>query len=71
MKIDFTNCQTEPLKMYGGANGSKICVKHNGEDYMLKFPPKDNVNYSDINDRACGTRVPQRGDIMLGASLVD
>jgi len=36
--------------MYGGANGSKISVKYNGEDYMLKFPPKptktDSMSYT-------------------------
>ena len=35
--IDFTNCQTLK-KSYGGANGNKICIKYNGEKYMLKFP---------------------------------
>lgn len=24
MKIDFTNCPVNPLKMYGGMNGNKI-----------------------------------------------
>lgn len=41
--IDFTNCEKKN-KMYGGANGSKICIIYNGERYMLKFAPhsKDN-----------------------------
>ena len=36
--IDFTDL---PLrrKTYAGANGSKISVIYNGEQYMLKFPP--------------------------------
>ena len=36
--IDFTNCEINKFKYYGGKNGGKICVKYNGEDYMLKFP---------------------------------
>ncbi len=37
--IDFTNCKIIPGRAYNGANGSKIAVSHNGEMYMLKFPP--------------------------------
>ena len=36
--IDFTNCEVNSFKYYGGKNGGKICVKYNNEDYMLKFP---------------------------------
>ena len=36
--IDFTNCEINNFKYYGGKNGGKICVKYNNEDYMLKFP---------------------------------
>ena len=36
--IDFTNCEINKFKYYGGKNGGKICVKYNNEDYMLKFP---------------------------------
>ena len=39
MKIDFTNCPINPLKMYGGMNGNKIGIIYNNENYMLKFPP--------------------------------
>lgn len=35
--IDFTNLPTKN-KTYAGANGSKISVMYNGEQYMLKFP---------------------------------
>lgn len=35
--IDFTNLPTRN-KTYAGANGSKISVIYNGEQYMLKFP---------------------------------
>ncbi len=40
MIVDFTNCPTNRLKMFGGANGNKISIKYQDEDYMLKFPPK-------------------------------
>jgi hypothetical protein len=36
--IDFTNCEINKFKYYGGKNGGKICVKYNFQDYMLKFP---------------------------------
>lgn len=35
--VDFTNCDINKYKYYGGKNGSKICVVYNNEDYMLKF----------------------------------
>ena len=35
--IDFTNLPKKN-KTYAGANGSKISVLYNGEQYMLKFP---------------------------------
>lgn len=37
--IDFTNCKRIINKAYSGANGKKIAVEYNGEQYMLKFPP--------------------------------
>ena len=39
--VDFTNCEINNFKYYGGKNGGKICIIYNEEDYMLKFP---NVN---------------------------
>ena len=36
--IDFTNCEINKFKYYGGKNGGKICISYNNEDYMLKFP---------------------------------
>lgn len=36
--IDFTALPRK-RKSYAGANGSKIAVVYNGEQYMLKFPP--------------------------------
>lgn len=35
---DFTNCEINNFKYYGGKNGGKICITYNNEDYMLKFP---------------------------------
>lgn len=35
--IDFTGLQMKK-KTYAGANGSKISVMYNNEQYMLKFP---------------------------------
>lgn len=42
-EIDFTSCR-QKLKAYGGANGNKICIVYNDEDYMLKFPPPARKN---------------------------
>ena len=36
--VDFTNCEINNFKYYGGKNGGKICIKYNNEDYMIKFP---------------------------------
>lgn len=36
--IDFTNCEINKYKYYGGRNGGKICIIYNNEEYMLKFP---------------------------------
>lgn len=38
MLIDFTDLPHKK-KGYSGANGNKICVVYNNEQYMLKFPP--------------------------------
>ena len=35
--IDFTNMPTRK-KTYAGANGGKIALLYEGEQYMLKFP---------------------------------
>ena len=37
--IDFTSCEVNKFKAYGGANGNKIHVRYQGNGYMLKFPP--------------------------------
>ncbi len=36
--INFTNCEVNNFKYYGGKNGGKICIKYQNQDYMLKFP---------------------------------
>lgn len=36
--VDFTSCEINNFKYYGGKNGGKICIKYNNEDYMIKFP---------------------------------
>lgn len=38
-KIDFTECERMPGRVYNGANGKKIAVEYDGKQYMLKFPP--------------------------------
>lgn len=40
--IDFTACEVNRFKAYGGANGNKINVLYEGAGYMLKFPPAPN-----------------------------
>lgn len=42
--IDFTNCDVNRFRAYGGANGNKINVRYGGKSYMLKFPPKPRRN---------------------------
>lgn len=41
--IDFTGLPKKN-KSYGGANGSKISVVYEGEQYMVKFPPHPSKN---------------------------
>ena len=41
--IDFTNA-LQKNKAYAGANGGKIAVMYNDEQYMLKFPPYPTKN---------------------------
>lgn len=44
MQIDFTKCEVNRFKTYGGANGSKRGIIYNGNTYMLKFPPEAKRN---------------------------
>ena len=47
--IDFTNCEKNKFKAYGGRNGNKFAIKYNGKDYMLKFPSKNELDTSYTN----------------------
>lgn len=42
--IDFTSCEVNKFRAYGGANGNKINILYNGNSYMLKFPPVPSRN---------------------------
>ncbi|QQW82373.1 serine/threonine-protein kinase CtkA [Helicobacter pylori] len=42
--IDFTSCEINPKKGFGGANGNKISLVYNNELYMVKFPPKPSTH---------------------------
>jgi len=50
--IDFTGLPKRN-KMYAGANGSKISVIYNGEQYMLKFPPLPTKNKEMSYSNSC------------------
>ena len=43
--IDFSDCQHDIFRVYGGANGSKIGVEYDGHMYLLKFPPRSHPKY--------------------------
>ena len=49
MNIDFTNCKRILGKAYNGANGKKIAIEYNGEEYMLKFPPSANKKPTELS----------------------
>lgn len=42
--MNFTNCEVDKFKVFGGANGSKIGIVYNNENYMIKFPSKAKLN---------------------------
>lgn len=44
MIIDFTDCERNKFKTFGGANGSKVGIIYNSESYMLKFPAEAKIN---------------------------
>ena len=48
-KIDFTGCRRIFGKAYNGANGKKIAVEYNGEQYMLKVPPSAEKKPTDLS----------------------
>ena len=47
--IDFTNCKRIISKAYSGANGKKIAIEYEGEQYMLKFPPLGKEKLTDLS----------------------
>ena len=53
--IDFSDCERNEYRAYGGASGNKINIIYEGHGYMLKFPPKANPN-TDLNyENSCTT----------------
>lgn len=50
--IDFTDLPKRN-KAYAGANGSKLSVVYNGEQYMLKFPPHPTKNKEMSYSNSC------------------
>ena len=48
-KLDFTNCRRIYGKAYNGANGKKIAIEYNGEQFMLKFPPSAENKPTDLS----------------------
>ena len=50
--IDFTKLPKRN-KMYAGANGSKLSVIYEGEQYMLKFPPVPTKNKDMSYSNSC------------------
>ena len=50
--IDFTNLKKRN-KTYAGANGNKISVIYEGEQYMLKFPAQARVNKNMSYSNSC------------------
>lgn len=48
-RIDFTNCKRIIGRAYNGANGKKIAVEYEGENYMLKFPPSGNKKPTELS----------------------
>lgn len=50
--IDFTELKKRK-KTYAGANGNKISVIYEGEQYMLKFPPQAKLNKGMCYSNSC------------------
>lgn len=51
--VDFSKCQINILKMYGGANGNKIGINFENKNYMLKFPPNSKLNLALNYSNSC------------------
>lgn len=52
-KIDFTSCEVNRFKAYGGANGNKIHIRYQQKGYMLKFPPVPGRNKTMSYTNSC------------------
>ncbi len=46
---DFTNCKRLLGNAYAGANGKKIGIEYEGEQYMLKFPPSGMAKRTELS----------------------
>ena len=46
---DFTNCKRLLGNAYAGANGKKIGIEYQGEQYMLKFPPSGEKKRTELS----------------------
>lgn len=53
MKIDFSKSEVNRYKTYGGANGNKIAIKYDNNQYMLKFPPPPKSNKTISYTNSC------------------
>ncbi len=51
--IDFTSCEVNRYRAYGGANGNKIHIKYQEKGYMLKFPPASKRNRAISYTNSC------------------
>lgn len=47
--IDFTNCPIILGKAYNGANGKKIAIEYNNNQYMVKFPSSGNNKPTELS----------------------
>lgn len=53
MLIDLNECKINKYKSFGGANGSKLSIIYNNENYMMKFPPIATKNQSISYTNSC------------------
>ena len=61
--VDFTNLPRRN-KLYAGANGSKISVIYEGQQYLLKFPPFDRIA------RPIATEQEEKTEIIVSVDTV-
>lgn len=72
--IDFTKCE-QLKKGYAGANGNKICVRYDGDVYMLKFPSGAKLNKEMSYTNSCiseyiGCHIFELADIPVQKTLL-